>query len=462
MTHDRVCQSPGNRTSDRVTGALQRNCNCGRSTPASSILHASGEPLAERTRAFFEPRFNHDFSHVRIHRDTQAADSARDVAAHAYTVQHHVVFAQGRYAPDEPAGRQLLAHELAHVVQQGQPGGTDLSTSQREIEAQHAARSIAAHTPLPRISAASPALSRDPLPGTDDDASFQATIAEATCNIGTLCRLSLRTPAVVGRERLLRVYRACHPGVRRSSLVAGNPCLTPNFGLPVVPPAVGPRRTPGTIPATGGAPAPAAAGGLSLPSTSIQFNLGAAAVNIDLPASLSVRLPLPFRGARRVMIALNASASEFSLSITINALRHLRIIANASITTAGRGTAGLTIQTTRTTCRAVDPAAARSALETAGTRVRDAIQAVQTPPAPDPDASAVATTFAPHARLAEVVGAIANLKSEIDRVGAACREVPVASFDFGAQGQLTTPDEPAIPGTLPPANYIGGSLRLHF
>ncbi len=81
-------------------------------------LARSGEPLAPSTRAFFEPRFGHDFSRVRIHRDASAAASARDVAAHAYTVGHQVVFADGRFAPDSVAGRHLLAHELAHVVQQ--------------------------------------------------------------------------------------------------------------------------------------------------------------------------------------------------------------------------------------------------------------------------------------------------------------------------------------------------------
>jgi len=84
----------------------------------SRTLQAPGEPLSGATRSFFEPRFGHDFAQVRVHRDNAAANSARDVAAHAYTVGRHVVFAQGRYAPDSPAGRTLLAHELAHVVQQ--------------------------------------------------------------------------------------------------------------------------------------------------------------------------------------------------------------------------------------------------------------------------------------------------------------------------------------------------------
>ena len=88
--------------------------------PASvdRTLGRSGEALASATRAFFEPRFGHDFSRVRVHHDAAAAASARDVSADAYTVGHHLVFATGRYAPGTSAGQGLLAHELAHVVQQ--------------------------------------------------------------------------------------------------------------------------------------------------------------------------------------------------------------------------------------------------------------------------------------------------------------------------------------------------------
>ncbi|MEJ2404028.1 MAG: DUF4157 domain-containing protein [Candidatus Thiodiazotropha sp.] len=74
--------------------------------------------MLKQTRAFFEPRFGHDFSRVRVHHDPAAAASAEEVAAHAYTVGHHVVFNRGQYAPDTHGGRELLAHELAHVVQQ--------------------------------------------------------------------------------------------------------------------------------------------------------------------------------------------------------------------------------------------------------------------------------------------------------------------------------------------------------
>jgi hypothetical protein len=65
-----------------------------------------------------EPRFGHDFSTVRVHADRQAAESARSVNALAYTVGSEIAFGPGRYAPESSAGRQLLAHELTHVVQQ--------------------------------------------------------------------------------------------------------------------------------------------------------------------------------------------------------------------------------------------------------------------------------------------------------------------------------------------------------
>lgn len=82
------------------------------------VLQSSGQPLDPGTRAFFEPRLGHDFSRVRVHADPSAARSASAVSAEAYTVGPHVVFRAGTYAPNTRSGRWLLAHELAHVVQQ--------------------------------------------------------------------------------------------------------------------------------------------------------------------------------------------------------------------------------------------------------------------------------------------------------------------------------------------------------
>nr|WP_281375261.1 DUF4157 domain-containing protein [Aquabacterium terrae] len=73
-------------------------------------------------------RFGRDLSNVRVHTGPQAELSARDVSAKAYTVGHHIVFGAGHYAPDSARGKQLLAHELAHVVQQS-GGGAYLARS---------------------------------------------------------------------------------------------------------------------------------------------------------------------------------------------------------------------------------------------------------------------------------------------------------------------------------------------
>ena len=87
------------------------------------VLNSPGRPMDGGLRSFMEPRFGHDFSGVRIHTDSKAAESARSVNALAYTVGRDIVFAGGRYAPESPDGKRLLAHELTHVVQQNQAGG---------------------------------------------------------------------------------------------------------------------------------------------------------------------------------------------------------------------------------------------------------------------------------------------------------------------------------------------------
>ena len=84
-------------------------------------LFSTGQPLDAATRTVMEPRFGHDFSQVRVHTDAQAAESARAVNALAYTVGRDLVFGAGQYAPATPEGRQLIAHELAHVIQQAPP-----------------------------------------------------------------------------------------------------------------------------------------------------------------------------------------------------------------------------------------------------------------------------------------------------------------------------------------------------
>ena len=77
-----------------------------------------GKPLDKRTRNFMEKRFDQDFSHVRIHTGTKAAESAESINAKAYTSGNQIVFGNGHYQPSSTSGRRLIAHELVHVGQQ--------------------------------------------------------------------------------------------------------------------------------------------------------------------------------------------------------------------------------------------------------------------------------------------------------------------------------------------------------
>ncbi|UCC30014.1 MAG: DUF4157 domain-containing protein [Phycisphaerales bacterium] len=81
-------------------------------------MRASGQPLPESVRVFFEPRFGYDFTGVRLHPDFGAASAASQVNARAFTVGRDIVFGTGQYAPGKVAGKSLMAHELTHVLQQ--------------------------------------------------------------------------------------------------------------------------------------------------------------------------------------------------------------------------------------------------------------------------------------------------------------------------------------------------------
>jgi hypothetical protein len=90
--------------------------------PAPPVVHRvlarPGRPLDETSRAFFEPRFGLNLGHVRVHDDALAASSAHAIGARAYALGSHIAFARAAHQPSSLAGRELLAHELAHVVQQ--------------------------------------------------------------------------------------------------------------------------------------------------------------------------------------------------------------------------------------------------------------------------------------------------------------------------------------------------------
>jgi hypothetical protein len=85
---------------------------------ASQIVRG-GEPLPGSVRNVLEPRFGYDFSRVQVHNDDRAATLVSALQARAFTLGSDIFFGEGEYAPEKPVGQRLLAHELAHVLQQG-------------------------------------------------------------------------------------------------------------------------------------------------------------------------------------------------------------------------------------------------------------------------------------------------------------------------------------------------------
>ncbi|MGH8720342.1 MAG: eCIS core domain-containing protein [Burkholderiales bacterium] len=115
------------READRLADAALRR-------PGPAAL-PRGADAAERSldsaeRAFFEPRFGHDFGSVRLHADARAAAAAASLHARAFTLRSDIVFGAGQYRPTQREGRALIAHELAHVVQAAR-GGADTATLRR-------------------------------------------------------------------------------------------------------------------------------------------------------------------------------------------------------------------------------------------------------------------------------------------------------------------------------------------
>ncbi len=124
---------------DEEEGSLLRKESGGVEAPATAppIVHEAlsspGRPLDAATRAYFEPRFGHDFSEVRVHTGGDAVSATHDVRARAFTVANQIAFAAGQYEPRSETGRRLLAHELTHVAQQETNGqSSDRILLQRE------------------------------------------------------------------------------------------------------------------------------------------------------------------------------------------------------------------------------------------------------------------------------------------------------------------------------------------
>ncbi len=118
-----------------------------------------GRPLGPDTRSMMEPGLGEDLGDVRVHDDRDAAEAANQIRAHAFTTGRDIYFGSGKYQPGSADGRQLLAHELTHVVQQRRglagPGLKSLNGTPQndplEREAEEAEKRIAHDTLHPAV-----------------------------------------------------------------------------------------------------------------------------------------------------------------------------------------------------------------------------------------------------------------------------------------------------------------------
>ncbi|MCY7390510.1 MAG: DUF4157 domain-containing protein, partial [Leptolyngbyaceae cyanobacterium CAN_BIN12] len=456
------------------------------------VLNSPGQPLAHETRTGMESHFGgHDFSQVRVHTDSTAAESARAVSAHAYTVRHNVVFGANQYAPDTDKGRELLAHELTHVVQQsdgtatssaqplaiGNPSASaesEAETIAQQVQIDSGGRDITHHPSV--------GLQRQP----DNKATDRVTL---TSGLSIDAKLFAQMMAMCDQGRLDPVQ--CIKMEQAAGLLT-DPSATPSrfgqkpldlgappsnklpsaaeiqkildesnkslgalgIGKPILPPS-GNSVSPANTPAK-----PAAGGTSSSPSLdellSFKFDAGPVKAEVELPKSAKLKLPLALTKAKMLTIAIQAESSKtFSASITLDGLPDLRVALKAQIKVdkdkGNTGSAGLEIQTTRTVCSADNPEGLKAKINASGEKLTKAMKELETA---KPDERLE--------KLVDIAGAIGDMYAAIDKSKKGCKEVPIATFNFGVQGPLSDPAADKIdPDPLKrPAPFIGGSITI--
>lgn len=230
------------------------------------VLRSAGQPLDRATRAFFEPRFGHDFSRVRVHTDDKAADSARAVNALAYTVGHQLVFDSGRFDPRSDTGRKLIAHELAHVIQQSplqySPSALLVTPGQDAFEhnADRLAQTVLYGRPAdPALHRTGPAVQRQLVPPTSPGPpTMQGPDWGLNCDLSKFPpKCSVNTPAgdvPIEKEHWRCVALAqqgrCPPECEDELRPLGIRCDQPQRPR-ILPPTGGPECPPGQIPIAG-------------------------------------------------------------------------------------------------------------------------------------------------------------------------------------------------------------------
>lgn len=356
-------------------------------------IDGGGAALDGATRSDMQARFGRDFSGVRVHTNAAAAVAARSLSAAAYTVDRDIVFGAGRYAPQTPVGRRLLAHELAHVAQNdgaysaaGRPVAVGAAHDPLEAAADRAADAVTRGAPVGGLGRASaPLLRRAPtdgapalpllpqrlppdsaqidagelLPGNPKLMAASATYiaraamyGQATVRIHAAIAphadaaerdvLIARQQAVSGALQLLRVPAFAIVVEAPRATGAANPgAVVVTVPKPSVPTTLQPSLLPATVPtplAYGPQPGPTA----QLPSTlpppvptalpkiSLDFELGP--LTVKLPKELQLKLEKVLKGTRKLKFEMGYDApAKFTLKLATEGLGKIDIALSSEV-----------------------------------------------------------------------------------------------------------------------------------
>ena len=137
-------------TSPATQGAARTSPGPSPVTVPSRTGISGGSPLPTPVRRFMEPRFGANFGNVRIHTNQAAAKQSAQISAHAFTVGEHIYFGQDKFEPHSSRGKELIAHELTHTIQQGAVANRDtvhrsempVVSERSEVQAQRALFSL--------------------------------------------------------------------------------------------------------------------------------------------------------------------------------------------------------------------------------------------------------------------------------------------------------------------------------
>ena len=164
---------------------------------AVQVLLGTGMPLPSTVRGEMESRFGADFGGVRIHDDKQAHTAAARHEATAFTYGKDIFFGADRFAPDSVEGRRLLAHELAHVIQQRRGGAAptgDANESTEQAAKQAAAAFSDGHGRIDVVGATSVGIAREEDDNCDWPLHSRILLHRAACRLRVPPRSHCRRP----------------------------------------------------------------------------------------------------------------------------------------------------------------------------------------------------------------------------------------------------------------------------